>query len=40
MVDLVRTGEIPAFVRRAHDLEPADLADVLAALEERSVSPP
>jgi magnesium transporter len=35
MVDLVRTGEMPAFVRRAHDLEPADLADVLAALDEK-----
>lgn len=34
MVDLVRTGEMPAFVRRAHDFEPADLADVLAALDE------
>ena len=34
MVDLVRNGEIPVFVRRAHDFEPADLADVLAALEE------
>ena len=28
MVDLVRNGEIPVFVRRAHDFEPADLADV------------
>jgi magnesium transporter len=34
MVDLVRSGEIPVFVRRAHDFEPADLADVLAALDE------
>jgi magnesium transporter len=34
MVDLVRNGEIPVFVRRAHDFEPADLADVLAALDE------
>ena len=33
MVDLVRTGEMPAFVRRARDFEPADLADVLAALD-------
>jgi len=34
MVALVRSGEIPVFVRRAHDFEPADLADVLAALDE------
>jgi magnesium transporter len=34
MVDLVRNGEIPVFVRRAHDFAPADLADVLAALDE------
>jgi magnesium transporter len=34
MVDLVRNDEIPVFVRRAHDFEPADLADVLAALDE------
>jgi magnesium transporter len=34
MVDLVRTGEIKIFVRRAHDFEPADLADVLAALDD------
>jgi magnesium transporter len=34
MVDLVRNGEITVFVRRAHDFEPADLADVLAALDE------
>jgi magnesium transporter len=34
MVDLVRNGESPVFVRRAHDFEPADLADVLAALDE------
>jgi magnesium transporter len=34
MVDLVRTGEIPAFVRRARDFEPADLADVLSALDD------
>jgi magnesium transporter len=33
MVDLVRNGEITAFIRRAHDFEPADLADVLAALD-------
>ncbi len=35
MVDLVRTGEITVFVRRAHDFEPADLADVLSALDEQ-----
>jgi magnesium transporter len=35
MVDLVRTGELAAFVRRAHEFEPADLADVLSALDER-----
>ncbi len=35
MVELVRTGEIPAFVRRAHDFEAADLADVLSALDEQ-----
>jgi magnesium transporter len=34
MVDLVRSGEIAVFVRRAHDFEPADLADVLAALDD------
>jgi len=34
MVDLVRSGEITVFIRRAHDYEPADLADVLAALDE------
>jgi magnesium transporter len=34
MVDLVRNDEISVFVRRAHDFEPADLADVLAALDE------
>ena len=34
MVDLVRNGEITVFIRRAHDYEPADLADVLAALDE------
>jgi magnesium transporter len=34
MVDLVRTGEITVFVRRAREFEPADLADVLAALDE------
>jgi len=35
MVDLVRTGQITVFVRRAHDFEPADLADVLSALDEQ-----
>ena len=35
MVDLVRTGEITVFVRRAHDFEAADLADVLSALDEQ-----
>jgi magnesium transporter len=35
MVDLVRTGEITVFVRRAHEFEPADLADVLSALDDR-----
>jgi magnesium transporter len=35
MVDLAQTGEIAAFVRRAREFEPADLADVLAALDER-----
>ncbi|HEX6107366.1 MAG TPA: magnesium transporter [Gemmatimonadales bacterium] len=34
MVELVRSGEITVFIRRAHDYEPADLADVLAALDE------
>jgi magnesium transporter len=34
MVDLVRTGEITVFVRRAREFEPADLADVLSALDE------
>jgi magnesium transporter len=34
MVDLVRNGELAVFVRRAQDFEPADLADVLAALED------
>ncbi|MBA3658507.1 MAG: magnesium transporter [Gemmatimonadales bacterium] len=32
MVGLVRGGRIQEFVRRAHDVEPADLADVLAEL--------
>jgi len=34
MVELVRGGEIAAFVRRAHEFEPADLADVLSALDD------
>ena len=34
MVQLVRGGELTDFVRQAHDFEPADLADVLAALDE------
>jgi magnesium transporter len=34
MVDLVRKGELTTFVRRAHEFEPADLADVLSALDE------
>lgn len=34
MVELARAGDIDAFVRRAHDLEPADLADVLSALDD------
>jgi magnesium transporter len=34
MVALVRNGDIAAFVRRAHDFEPADLADVLSSLDE------
>ncbi|MDQ3427521.1 MAG: magnesium transporter [Gemmatimonadota bacterium] len=34
MVELVRSGEISTFVRRAHDYEPADLADVLSALDD------
>ena len=34
MVELVRNGDIAAFVRRAHDFEPADLADVLSSLDE------
>jgi magnesium transporter len=35
MVDLVRMGDIAHFIRRAHDVEPADLADVLTALDEK-----
>jgi magnesium transporter len=34
MVELVRKGELALFIRRAHDLEPADLADVLTTLEQ------
>jgi len=34
MVDLVRKGEMALFVRRAHEFEAADLADVLTALDE------
>ena len=32
--ELVRSGQIDAFVAAAHELEPADLADVLAALDD------
>jgi magnesium transporter len=35
MVELVRRGELALFTRRAHDFEPADLAEVLTALDER-----
>ena len=35
MVDLVRRGEMALFVSRAHDFEPADLADVLTALDDK-----
>ncbi len=35
MVKLVRTGELPVFVRRASQIEAADLADVLSALEDQ-----
>ncbi len=35
MVDLVRRGELGMFTRRAHDIEPADLAEVLTALDEK-----
>jgi magnesium transporter len=35
MVELVRKGDIAHFIRRAHDFEPADLADVLSALDEK-----
>jgi len=32
--ELVRSGQIDAFVAAAHELEPADLADVLSALDD------
>jgi magnesium transporter len=35
MVELVRKGDIAHFIRRAHDFEPADLADVLSALDNK-----
>jgi magnesium transporter len=35
MVDLVRKGDIAHLIRRAPDLEAADLADVLSALDEK-----
>jgi magnesium transporter len=35
MVELVRKGDIAHFIRRAHDIEPADLADVLSALDDK-----
>lgn len=35
MVDLVRKGDIAHFIRRAPEFEPADLADVLSALDEK-----
>ena len=34
MVDLVRAGDIETFIARAHELESADLADVLSLLDE------
>lgn len=34
MVRLLREGNLDGFVARAHDLEPADLAEVIAELEE------
>jgi magnesium transporter len=34
MVELVRNGRMALFIERAHELEPADLADVLASLDE------
>jgi magnesium transporter len=35
MVELVRKGDLAHFIRRAHDLEPVDLADVLTTLDEQ-----
>ncbi|MGH7508003.1 MAG: magnesium transporter [Gemmatimonadales bacterium] len=35
MVELVRKGDLANFLRRAPELEPADLADVLSALDEK-----
>lgn len=35
MVELIRKGDLAHFIRRAHDFEPADLADVLSALDQR-----
>jgi magnesium transporter len=35
MVELVRKGDIAHFIRRAHDVGAADLADVLSALDEK-----
>lgn len=35
MVELIRKGEMALFIRRAHDFEAADLADVLSALDEK-----
>jgi magnesium transporter len=35
MVELVRRGELALFSRRAREFEPADLAEVLTALDER-----
>jgi magnesium transporter len=35
MVELVRRGELALFTRRAHDFEPADLAELLTALDEK-----
>jgi magnesium transporter len=35
MVELIRKGELALFIRRAHEMEPADLADVLTTLEQQ-----
>jgi magnesium transporter len=35
MVELVRKGELALFSRRAHEFEPADLAEVLTSLDEQ-----